>query len=560
MLTPEALTSPEARNVTDNLPVVHFTGIFVPTDISWKAQQDVFRELNLPDELASKVVQSIFTTTVLRSFVTALHFRQTREASSALSVGPLLFSPSEEAQFVALLAKSWQLDVEIPSLLGLRASLSERSSRIGGFALSEQAYQRDGRAERFRTNADLNSSFLPCLTQALDTLEALRPQVMGERWALLFDELELAPPEVQGVLLEAIRSVDERLLFKLALSPVSSGFTKLATELSAMPGHDHEEICLSYGYKEDGLSFSLDLMSAIVRRQQYQPDDLAKLFMPPDFPAGEAWQSGDEPQRVINAFRSLYDSDSTFRDFADKHGGSLEGYLALEGNKRAEVVRKAAPIVIARNAYRRDDKTPGNAKLRSRKNPDIYRGYTSLATICEGNPRLIIRLMNGLLGHGRSGTVGGPRQTAEIKSAVNRFRARLSSMPGPLTPRDGRRALLELVDLLGYQFSDAVHKWEFRLDPIGSFVVDEEVPSDVIEGVELLINAGAFIHVHEQSSGVLMTSPRGSRFRLNYLLATHYGLPLRLERAVSLSGLLRDAGGAPLQGQGALFDPDGLET
>lgn len=558
MLTPEALTDREAQAALADLPPVEFTGVFVPTDISWKNQLDALRRLNLSTQESEGLVRDSFTTAVLRSFITAIHQRVSAPAvSPLLRLSHLSMDPDDQAMLAQDLAGLWRLELRVPSLLGLRAALSERLTRIARFALAEDRHSEAGRKERFEANRDLDAPLIPSLSAALDVLEARKPQVVGERWALLFDELELAPSIIRTELLQALRSVDERFLFKLSLSPFSNEFSELANVLSAMPGHDHEEVSLSYGRKEDGIQFSLDLMQAVVRRREHEPTDLQKLFGPADFPVQEDWAGGKEPIRVLRAFRRLYEDDQTFRQYADAHGGSLDGYLALEGTDRAQFVRKVAPIVIVRAAFRIPDssRARGSRRFKTRKNPDIYRGHTSLATLLEGNPRYIIGVLNGLLSGAPQGTIGGPRQAVEVAKTANRFRALLTTIPSPVGATGNRRALLSLVDTMGTKFRQATVGANFTPDPIGSVIVDSNTPTAMLDALGDLVNAGALVYVPDPEGGAIMTSLKGKRLRLNYLLASQYGLPLRLERAVNLSSLLGSRSGALADsGQPTLFE------
>lgn len=544
MLTPEALTDLNAQTSLAGLPVVPFTGVFVPTDISWSRQLAAFRELHLDDSYAAAFVRSSFTTAVLRAFVNALLQRLAAPESPALlRVAPLRLEPEEEATLVALLADAWRVEVRIKSLLGLRIALSNRLVALAEFALVEERMPPERREVRFAENRDLDLPLLPSLTSALDALEAVAPQVIGERWALLFDELELAPAEIRSELLQSLRSVDDRLLFKLSLSPFSDEFAQFSDALSAMPGHDHDEVSLSYGRKEHGVAFSLELMAAIMRRNGYEGVGaaLARRVLGESLFPDSGTMVGDESDvtRSGRYFRALYASDSSFKEYADKHGGSLDGYLSLEGDKRAQFVRKVAPIVIVRATFRvtEGSRVYGARRFKSRKNPDIYRGATSLATLLEGNPRYIIGVMNGLLSE-TPGRVSGSRQTAEVAKTANRFRALLTTIPAPQVLAGGRRALLSLVDEVGEFFRQAVIADEFSPDPPGTFIVDSTASDSLIAALAQLVNAGALIFVPDPDGGAIMTSLRGKRLRLNYLLASQYGLPLRLERPVALSRVL----------------------
>lgn len=540
MLTPEALGSPDAQTSLTSMPAVAFTGIFIPTDINWGRQLEAYRSLDIPPTYGDALVRASFTTAVLRAFVTALQQRTALpDERSVLHLARLTLTSEQEGELVEAIADTWHLVPRIKSILGLKVALSNRMSAIAKFALSEQRRGSDGREHRFSENNDLDTAPMPSLSAALDVVEALLPDMLEERWALLFDELELAPAEIRAELLEAIRSVDDRFLFKLSLSPFSAEFSKLTSALSAMPGHDHDEVSLSYGRKEEGVGFSLELMRAIVNRRGYAPSELEHLLGFGDFPSEEDRPPRRESVRVLRAFDDAYYGDRTFRQYANKHGGSLDGYLGLEGDKRAQFVRKVVPLVIVRSAFRKGDGTGGGSSrvFKARKNADIYRGYASIATLLEGNPRYIIGVMNGLLADSSRGRIGGPRQTSEIAKAANRFRALLTTIPGPTSLGD-RRALLGLIDLLGEYFRRSIIAEDFSPDPVGSFTVDATAGTDLLEAIGQLVNAGALVYVPDPEGGAIMTSLRGKRLRLNYLLASQYGLPLRLERPVALSRVL----------------------
>ena len=55
------------------------------------------------------------------------------------------------------------------------------------------------------------------------------------------------------------------------------------------------------------------------------------------------------------------------------------------------------------------------------------------------------------------------------------------------------------------------------------------------------LNAGALIYIPDGDGEMLLSSLRGKRFRLSYLFAPYYGIPIRLGRAVSVMRALEIA-------------------
>ncbi|NIJ05904.1 hypothetical protein FHR78_002458 [Frigoribacterium faeni] len=538
MLTPEALAEAAHSKRFRLESGLQFTGIFIPSDIAWSKQLQTYSKWNLPAELSSEIFEASFTTSVLRSFAAALHDRFTRPVPATwLGIQRVTLDPGAESQLAQALADLWSLNLRIPSLLGLKAATAERIVDLGRMAAQlHRTAATDVVDERL-----LLGPLVPQLTLALDTLEALVPQVAGEKWGLLFDELELAPPETRKSLIASMRSVDERLIFKLAIAPYASDLSELVSAVAAMPGHDHEEIWLSYGHKAQAMEFSYELMRALVRDRYGQAVSLESLLGSAVFPLDdEGLESADGVSGTQEEFvRDLHTSDKTFRAYVARVAGGIEELLSSTGQKRSQNLRKVLPLVIVRVAFRTPDNSDaarGSRRTRTRKNPYIYSGMTALSTLLEGNPRWIIGVLSTLFAEMPS-RVSSSEQNAEIARTRNAFRAMLSTIPVPNSV-DTRRGLLSLINSVGETFRESVIIEPFNPDPVGSFIVDNNASAALIEALGSAVNAGAIVYVPDSAGAGLLSSMKGKRFRLSYLLATQYQLPLRLERSTSLRTIL----------------------
>ncbi|MFJ4017216.1 hypothetical protein [Microbacterium sp. NPDC090014] len=537
MLTPEALLeSSELKRFRLDSGIT-YTGVFIPSDIAWSKQLEMFSKWNLPESTSNELFEASFTTSVLRHFAAALHERFTRVVPATwLNVPQLEITPALEASVAEALAGLWALNLRVPSMLGLRAAASERIVALGALASN---------LHRVGTALDIDSGMLlgplvPQLTLALDLIEALVPQLVGEKWCLLFDELELAPAEARKSLMSSMRSVDERLIFKLAIAPYSSDLSELVSAVAAMPGHDHDEIWLTYERKADAQKFSFDLMRAMVRDRFGQDMSLESLLGEGIFPDADDEDSSEVVSSTQEGYvEDLYYSDASFRKYVTRVSGSLERLLQSSGQKRSQNLRKVIPLVIVRGTFRTPDDSDaakGARRFRTRKNPHIYSGTTALAAILEGNPRWIIGVMSALL-DGGPGKVAPAAQSAEISRTRNRFRAMLSTIPVPESS-DTRRGLLSLLDLIGESFRASIIADDFNPDPVATFTVDQTASTALIEALGNAVNVGAIVYVPDSKGAGLLSSMKGKRFRLSYLLATKHQLPLRLERAGSLRAIL----------------------
>jgi hypothetical protein len=79
----------------------------------------------------------------------------------------------------------------------------------------------------------------------------------------------------------------------------------------------------------------------------------------------------------------------------------------------------------------------------------------------------------------------------------------------------------------------------FIAEPSLTFTVDPNTTDDMLYMLEQALNAGAVVYIPEEESELILSSLKSKRFRISYLLAPLYGLPLRLGEQVSLSTILR---------------------
>ena len=271
--------------------------------------------------------------------------------------------------------------------------------------------------------------------------------------------------------------------------------------------------------------------------------------------------------------KRLANSDASFRKYLLAKGIDLDKEMQ-DDDMRAKTYRKINSIVIVREAFRKQDfkKNDNNpnrhasdecienipSSRRGRKNPGVYAGATAFFAICESNPRFLIGMLNQLLGEGTGKEhllrIDASLQAAVYASATARFRAYLRTVPSPKGISSGSRGLLSLMDLIGSYFYNECVAGPFDDDPDGTFVVDANTSSELASALQIALNAGAIIWVPEKKDAVILTSIRGKRFRLSYLLAPHYHLPLHLGRQVSLGKILREGSAGSDKDQPTLFD------
>jgi hypothetical protein len=131
-------------------------------------------------------------------------------------------------------------------------------------------------------------------------------------------------------------------------------------------------------------------------------------------------------------------------------------------------------------------------------------------------------------------------QAAQIKYASNSFRSLLKTIPFR-QHSETDRSLLKLLDDVGEFFYENCILGQFKTQPPLTFTVDSHVDEETFRALGRALNAGAIIYVPDPGADRILTSLRGKRFRLCYLLAAYYKLPIMLNTDVALSTILAKA-------------------
>jgi hypothetical protein len=181
--------------------------------------------------------------------------------------------------------------------------------------------------------------------------------------------------------------------------------------------------------------------------------------------------------------------------------------------------------------------------LRSRKTAILYSGADSLFAITEGNPRWFIAIVDRLLdkwNFDQEKKIDEQIQAEEVFNAGQRFQAMLRTIPVPAKEGADAVGALDIVEIIANFFHYRIVRAQFKPDPPETFEIDSAVKSDILLSLIPAINTGAIIYVSKNQQFILtsLESMRGQRFRLSYLLAPMYGLPLRLGKERSLSMIL----------------------
>lgn len=548
MLTLRALQGWTHPSAEKYIRQIKFNAAFVPADVAWGKQIDALEKLNFTPLRK----EAAFVVHTLRALIHAmreaieLHRERHSEYISHLAAA---MSHVQEEQFVKLISTSLNIKPALNTLLGVEVALEERLDAIN-------------------LGDDDNTFTVDSFRSKISLIISAFNGVVGEsdrRWALLFDELEIAPTRIKSFLLSGIRSIDERLIVKLAIAPYMDDVGFEHTPTSPQPLHDYHTVQLTYPNKDDATQFSAELFLTTFHRLGIDITSLADAFQAPVGIKGFGRRSNNSSKRksIPIEFRSLAKKDESFQRYATDRKLFDPGYQFTENNV-AQDIRKVLPIVVARDYYLRFFKDGKYVADRSRKSYSLYAGYPSIVEITEGNPRAILTLVGPLvqaykqsLGQDDKKLIPASLQSQAIRRVELLLTSLLQVIPLDIEGFKPGKGLLDFVDQVGRAFEDRLLRRPFTADYAGTFLLDNNVTPSVVSAVGKALNAGAIIHVPHPGGGPdsLLRGLKGQRFRLSYALAPRYRLLLTLGAQVNLSKLLLEMRGVNVSDvQPSLFD------
>jgi len=374
------------------------------------------------------------------------------------------------------------------------------------------------------------------------------------RWALCFDELEIAPRWLQLDLLDRLRSSEQNILFKLTTSPIvslSSEIGEIAIQPEARQEEDYKIIrtwvCKDYDsfawtkFCRQLVSKKLEKRSVdIVAELLFGPDllerNLSVTFNDSELDTSNEMKSYERGSLLWNVFRELAITDNTFYRFLDNKAIPPLNPAPANSLQIDSIFRKIKPLVIFRYQFK------GIGRMRSRKNPSLYYGVPFIYELCDGNPRALMAILDIFLSNTRKTKKGKIIPfTINVQSSIitqfsKNYLKLITAHPdaNKLIKKGNYSNLGDLITVIGGYFYTSIVKDPFNMDPYGSFFTDEKVPNKILELIELGVQLGAIIYIDPEEAisgnGVL-----GKKFRLSYLLHPHFKLPKREYDSVQLS-------------------------
>lgn len=533
MLQSEALERWAAPTADQVAGQVVTSGVFIGADRLWSEQIAA-----APESVRAPLGNAAFALHVARSMANVMHYRAHGDVTG-INRAHLRVSLSREAESDAAgqLAEYFGLSSRPRTFAGVSLLVQRRLVELG----------------RLRVRAEYDDvdipewAFTDVLSGAAAAVNAFNEVAdqPDHRWSLLFDELELAPPALVRDLLLRLRGNTTLLNFKLSLAPVLEHARLLGGTAGAVEGQDMDVISLAGSRRHDAVRFTVRLF------EQYFADRpesrLYRLFGESAIENKEAQgELGDAAEtlssiysqkgEVGRAMIELSAKDESFKAYLRKNKINVLKLDEVRGSARAATVRKIRNLVVVRNFYRGED------RRRSRKNALLFTGHESLTVFPDGNPRMAMSLLRELqmrLNHSLVAAVPRSEQATAVLAVQDRFIAVLAAQESAIV-RNRPMTVLDLLDRIGGKLAHRILEDDFTPDAPAGFKVNAGLPGGVVLLLERAFNAGALVPVDGLDKQRVLDGVVGRAFRLSYLMAPRYRLPMRLGKVVSLASLLNE--------------------
>lgn len=487
---------------------INFSGVFIPTDRFWKTQYDRVEQCESFAE-SKQYLEALFIYHILECFCNVVSYRANRVQKKNNKFRHVDIPKSEEVALVRTLSDYWCVTPSIPTLKGLIIALTLKKSELSEYI--SKAFN----GVEIKKPVIFNVNITDMICNSVSIVNTLFDQ-SNEKWAFLFDELELAPNDLIQPLVDAMRGGGNKdVIFKLALSPYHEGVKVTRNPDSAMKDQDIKFVDLTGN--SDQLTFAEQLCSGVFKRKGLTKD------------VGLYFESPAEIDINIDV-QELIIKDPSFNEYLTKVVGTFSSYQDLD-SKNKDLLRKIKFITHLRNHL----KGPKN-QIKARRRPaDFYAGFKNICKEVEYNPRMLIGIMNIFSSIAKSdSTISINDQINKLEEYFSSFRALLSTID-----LNGKglafRNIYELVEHLSKFYKNEIYSEDFKDKPRGSFLMKSQENIDIRSAVGLALNSGALITVGSNLGTFYSTETEGDlRFRVSYLFSHHFNLLLTLQKEVEL--------------------------
>lgn len=523
MLHPRAFVATLSQNVKETYKEMNFWGVYIPADIQWttllRKVEERESELNNVGNIVNTLISVNVLSSICRCFKSLLDLSISQLESSNpyqenLTANDIRIIEMTLAQDLVTI---WGIEKDIPSsLYGIQQYWNSIVSDLN-LALKNNT---DCQSILLKYNG-----FLDYAHSSFDSFQERCKNIKFcaykcFRWALCFDELELAPKELRSTISTLLRSTSyQEIIFKTTSSFLLS--TPNTLETDAAEGHDYQNI-LNWvhdkGSEAVWESFCKELYSQqnekIVIKSMGKYDlircieDAGELTrnksVPLDYiPGSQSYQLFVELAKVDPSFSSFLLS----KDIDPKHPYK-------EDENTYNLLKKIKTSAICRYYF-----------SKHRTLAPFYFGEDILYDFSEGNPRLAINIMNRMISAYSESKDLNIRKQSEVFFELSEDKMKFyEHYPNAEVRINSNKtySLGEILNKIGKYFQANLYDAPFSEVAKNTFYVDQlELPLQIVDLINTGIELGAIMKVDS-------TEVDYPVYKLAYILYPFFSLPKRL--------------------------------
>ena len=515
-----------------------FVGMYLPTKLEW------VQSLSL--QTGEKGISPCDAFTWKLNLSSCLSFLSAARACLDYYVSSQTDRILSERKFCKGVSAEWKLGVDCGTVdeverrlkkIGYEWQVAVSLKMINAKCSSGQEYEQ-------AFGAFLTKSFIP-VRRGMDLLGDLLGFPPETAWLVCIDEAEYMTEEHQKIINSFMRVAPENLFLKIATMPFSH-YT-LETDRSGtpvVPSHDFEYLHMDEGLidfrgeharsataedelGEEELKFGDRLLQKVI--QEYYGSKIAasatlqtmfgrsKLL---DGPIKTDWGTGSANMKMLKRYASPALIARAEKLLKEK---TKTKFLNEVGRK----VREALVLVD-------DERTcTGN------KQSDVYSGAKMIVACADGNPRLMIRILNNIFAGDVSGAMNGkiaPRKQNKILCALAKnLLNQIKSFQG-VGP-----TLFDVVMKIGVCLRNELHGKQLTSDPVFSVWIKEPPSDDSIKMrtiIQTAIKYGVFKPNDTTKINYGAESTLEGAYHLSYIFCPYFRTLPRKGKAMSYSAIL----------------------
>lgn len=468
---------------------LEFYGVYIPADRQWSLILEQLDKETEHIEFYEKVSKSLVNVNILLAFIDTLKVLFDDES----------FGAEKKTKYLSLLVNYWKLGKNIPPIIDIiRLNLKGMIIDMKN-AISESDFS-------FVFPYVCKSNFEDTIALAVELFNSLFEDSC-KKWALCFDEMEIAPEWLQRKIVNGcLRSIDQTLLFKITATPdwkVCNNNHKSPTQ-----GNDFEFIkCWNYDYSstmEWRIFCDSIIESQVLSKYGVTQDEFISLLSDPK--KHELNFFFHELPKVDKGFSEVFQKENY-----DENNGVIQIKNWIQRKKKYKY-----PVLLCRYSWFTQDRQYGIPF------ENVYLGDWLLYKMSDGNPRIFCNILGDIVLSLRS-TKGNlmpklPALRDIVTDYSKHFYEGSSFLLDEYKTEYGDFTFEELINIIGWYFNHELLSDRYNPSPITMFTLGKS--SSLQSFVKKALQQGVVVKVEDQQ--VETSGSSDGIYRLSYMLYPYF--------------------------------------